>query len=661
MQKYQHFNFLLNLLYSVLKLFLVTLVLMSLSRLYLFINYATPESYSYFELFDAFFLGFRLDASILAYANTVGVLLIFIVWLFKMRFLQNYLYAFYRAYFVLSLTFISFLTFVDLIYFSFFGEHSTLMVFGIFDDDTQALIKTAFDNYNVWLFTFLLLGFFFFLYFLIFKIIKVTQKFELKLSWIKQLCFFLALIAGVALVARGTVGIFTIYHNVSDVSKDPLINKLPLTPTLALFNSYKQYNKSKSGNYDLIKSVGYRGNMLKAFEVFKQTKDIDRQNLLNNLVQKTSKAQYLKDRSPHVVVVMVESFGMPLLDYQSKSFNIMGKLKKHFDEDIVFRSFISSSNGTISSLEPLLLNITARPGSISFSQSPYLNTNFTQASARVYADAGYETSFVYGGDLSWRNVGSFMSRQGFEHTRGKGSIVKSLNKNTNNISHDWGVFDEYLYQYVYDILENATTPQFIFVLTTNNHPPYTVPSDYKSNSLKISKKLRQHITGDLDLAQKRFKDYAYAVDSAGEFLDKIKSSPFAQNIVVGMTADNNTVEGIMKYDNYFSQTKRIPFYIYLPDDLKQKEPIDTTVASSHKDIFPTLYNLTLYDKKYTAIGTSLLDKTILHCGFNDSGILMARDGGFKDSKASTPSQKECLKYYKASLAVTEYLIKSNKK
>ena len=119
--------------------------------------------------------------------------------------------------------------------------------------------------------------------------------------------------------------------------------------------------------------------------------------------------------------------------------------------------------------------------------------------------------------------------------------------------------------------------------------------------------------------------------------------------------------GFGRYENHLTQTKRVPFYIYLPDDLKQKEPTDTTLASSHKDIFPTLYNSTLYAKSYTALGTNLLDKNTLHCGFNDVGVIMAKNGGFKDSKAITDEEKKCQEYYKASLAVTEYLIKSNKK
>lgn len=661
MQKNQHFNYLTGLLYSVVKLSLFVLVLMSFSRLYLFLNYGGASKYSSLELLNAFWLGLRLDATVVAYINALVVLIIFIIWLLKLKFLQKYLYSFFRVYFVFFLTLLSFFTFADLTYFSFFGEHSTLMIFGVFDDDTVALIHTALDNYNVALVAFIAVCYFAFIYFMIFKIIKYKENFKFNIGYLKQFGFFVFLILLIVFIARGSVGQFPISHYIADVSQDVLINKLPQSPSLAIIKSYKLYKKSKSGKYDLIKESGYQNNMPKAFEVFKQTKQIDSKNLLNNLVQKTSKNKLLENIQPHVVVVMVESFGMPLLEHQSSSFNIMGRLKKHFDEDIVFTSFISSSNGTVVSLEPLLLNITARPHSTSFAQSSYLNTHFSQASAKVYKDAGYETTFVYGGDLHWRNVGNFMSKQGFESTRGKATIAKSLNKNIGTISHDWGVFDEYLYEYVFNILKNATSPQFIFVLSTNNHPPYTIPDDYKSNSLKISKDLKNHIIGDMELAKRRFKDYAYAVDNVGGFLDRVKNSSLAKKTVVAITADNNTVEGIMKYDDYLTKTKQIPFYIYMPEAIKPKEFIDTTVASSHKDIFPTLYNLTLSDKTYVSIGTNLLDKDKLHCGFNDAGIVISKDGGFKVGNALTDNQKQCQNYYKASLAVTEYLIKSQKK
>lgn len=634
---------------------------MSFARLYLLLNYGASASYTFFEILNAFWLGARLDASIVAYLFSVAILLVFLIWLLHLKFLQKYLYGFFKLYFVLFLTLLSGLTFADLSYFSFFGEHSTLMIFGVVDDDTKALLNIAFENYNVPVIATLSLIYLGFLYFVVFKIIKENNRFNVSWNLLKQGLFFLIVIAVVALLGRGSVGLFPLAKDVPDVSSDPFINKLPQTSGYALLNSYEQYMISKSGNYDLIKMAGYSGKIEKAFEIHTQKKKINKEDLLSNIRYTTPHNEVLQKRKPNVVLDVVESFGAPILDYQSDSFDIMRSLKKHFDEDIVFKNFISSSNGTIVSLEPLLLNTTARPLSTPFGQSKYLNTSFSCASAKVYQDAGYETTFVYGGDLSWRNVGSFFSRQGFDHVYGKAAIVSKLGLEGKNVFHDWGVYDKYLHQFVLTLLKEAKKPQLIVVMTTNNHPPYVISPEYTTKNLIFSDELKKHLTTDLPYAHTRFQDYQYALDMVGNFLDEVKKSSLKDNTVVAVTADNNTVEGIMKYDDYYTQTKRIPFYLYLPSYLKPKKAIDMRVAGSHKDIFPTLYNLTLSDISYTAIGTNLLDSNQMHCGFNDAGVIMTRNGGFKEGKALTDEQKECQKYYKASLAVTEYLVKSQKK
>jgi len=659
MQKYQHFNFLLNLLISFVKLYGVFLLFMSLIRLYI-LFYFSAESYALSEVAAALFLGMRLDASVLGYIFLLPTLTVFLICLLRARFLQAYLYGAARLYFGVMITVVFLLSFGDIAYFSFFGEHATLMIFGLFDDDTEALIRTAFENYNVAFVIAVVIVILGMLYYAIYKIVQEKQQLNVKWGYLKGCASIFGFIVLLALLGRGSLAMFPLAYNTPDPTSNHFLNKVAKSPIFAMVDAYTAYSKSKNGKYDLIKESGYKGRIEEAFKIHTQKESIDEKNLLNNIRYKTAKDERLQKKMPNVVVVMVESFGLPILKYQTPEFDIMGHLQKHFKEDTLFKHFISSSNGTIVSLEPTLLNITARPNSTAFGQGEYLNTAFSQASARVYQKAGYETSFVYGGNLSWRSVGNFMSKQGFDHVYGRMSIAKALGKDAEKISHDWGVFDEYLYAFVEKKLKEAKKPQFIYVLTTNNHPPYTIPKEYKSHSLKISKDLKAHIKGDIDLAKKRFRDYAYALDMAGEFLDEIKSSKLAQNTLVAITADNNTIEGIMKYDDYYNTTKLIPFYLYIPPYLKPKEPIDTTIASSHKDIFPTLYNLTLSDANYTAIGTDLLDKEHIHCGFNDAGIIISKDGAFKLGKAKTAAQKECQKYYKASLAVTEYLIKSNK-
>ncbi|MCD6433657.1 MAG: hypothetical protein J7L21_06410, partial [Sulfurimonas sp.] len=88
MPRYQHFNFLLNLFYSFLKLALLVLALMSFARAYLYFVYSSVSSYSSLELFSAFWLGLRLDASIVSYIYSIPVLLLFFIWFLNLKFLQ---------------------------------------------------------------------------------------------------------------------------------------------------------------------------------------------------------------------------------------------------------------------------------------------------------------------------------------------------------------------------------------------------------------------------------------------------------------------------------------------------------------------------------------------------------------------------------------------
>lgn len=118
----------------------------------------------------------------------------------------------------------------------------------------------------------------------------------------------------------------------------------------------------------------------------------------------------------------------------------------------------------------------------------------------------------------------------------------------------------------------------------------------------------------------------------------------------------------MKYDdNQTFNSKNIPLYFYLPSELKEKLKIDTTVSGSQKDIFPTLYNLTLDNTEYSAIGNNLFDNMLKHYGFNGSMIITENNNAKRLDSLKDKTDDEMLNYYKATLAVTEYLIEYNYK
>lgn len=636
------------------------LVLMSLYRFWFYQTYTPypilPDALDS-DLWRALWLGFRLDLSILGYVTILALLLLGIMQALRLhnRSVRQVLRGYFGVIFLVIAAFVG----SDLAFYSYFGEHANIMIFGVVDDDTAALFDVARKNYNLPLISLgaLLYGAF------VWKGVgwvfrRCEEELHVPLPVLWHVLLMAVLISFSFLAARGSLGHFPISKNIVDVSADPFINKLPQNGVYAITKAYSLYKKSKSGNYDLIKAMGFEGNVTGAFMIHAQGAKVDPDDPIASLRRTTPYNAELEKHPPHVVVVMVESFGTPITAYQNERFDIMGRLKPHFDRDIVFSNFISGSNGTIVSLEPLLLNIAARPESTSFGQSHYLQTAFTQAAAKVYQSRGYETSFVYGGDLSWRNVGEFMKHQGFDHVKGKAAILEKTGADPADAMHSWGIFDQHTYDYVIAKLSQAKKPQFIFLLTTNNHPPYDIPSDYVSRPLEWSDDMAKHMSGDRELLEKRLRDYAYALDMAGRFMDTIKGDKTLADTVVAITADNNTIEYGMKYDDPLSSSKRIPFYLYLPQRIRP-QGLDTTAAGSHKDFFPTLYALTLSHAEYVSTGVNLLEKGKLHCGFNDAGIILSDHGAFEVDKPKNTQQDECNRYYKATLAAGEYLIRSH--
>lgn len=639
---------------------MVLLVIMSLFRIALFIKLSPlHEPFAYSEdILKAFYWGARLDLVFVAYIQAPITLILLILYVFGKIPGVEKLKSYFAVYYGFSFLIISLLLASDIFFFNYFGDHINLLFFGIIDDDTYALWQTFLKNYNVPLIFFGIISYILLILFMIKKILAVnlkpvTRKFSGKL----QAVVILLAITVNFLCIRGTLGMYPLGRMMPDISEQHFINKLPMNGIRAFIDASKLRIKVKSGKRDLIKEMGFKDNIEQAFKIHLNRAEIDTADLLTNITYRTAQNRVLEELKPNVVVIMVESFAAPLYQYQSNSFNILGAMAKHFNDDHLFTNFCSSSNGTLNAIEALIINAPTRPGSSSYSESVYMQSSFKSAPSFVYKNQGYETSFIYGGDLSWRKIGDFCRNQGFDQVEGKAGIIDQAQLEAKTLAHDWGVFDEYLYEFILKKLNTSEQPQYMLVMTTNNHPPFQVPEHYKAPRLDVPENLKKNIIGDQSLANLRFQDYQYAVDMLGKFIDKIKSGDLAENTIIAVTADNNTLAGTLCYDtNELFQSKHIPFYLYLPTALKRK--MDTSVFGSHKDIMPTLFNLSLSNSEFLAVGTNLLNPQQIHYGFNNSGMVFSNEGtACLKNRGAEIQHKSLLDYYRATIAVTEYFVK----
>lgn len=644
---------------------------------FIFYIYYKSSLINFYFLAKAFYMGMRFDLVIIAYINALVSLSILLVWVSKKVGLFSFWQKAVKFYYTFMYSLVFIILCVDFGFYSYFKNHINILIFGVFEDDTKALFSTIAQNYNVVLLAasfaaLIILIYFACRYFINSISVYNNSSKEYKVRY--KIGFVMLLLSMNFIAARGSFGMFPLGIMDAEISPDTFINKLSLNGIFTLQDALNaRMNENK--DYNIIKTTGYENNILKAFSDFlgKDTSQLNKDFPLSNLIKRTKKNIELEKIKPNVIVIMMEGFGTDLLHYNCENFNVLGELKKHFDSDILFSNFLSGDVGTIGSLETVLLSIPKRPQAKAVTQSRYAFNTYQSGAAIPYKKTGYDTVFLYGGNMGWRNVLTFVPRLGFDTIEGEGAMDSKYLRN------QWGVYDEYLFDYIYKKLSNNNSKsKFIFALSTSNHPPYSLPPSYKQLPLEITDELNSRITGDKKLAMGRFMTYQYANQKLGELISKIKSSEFGKNTIIAVTGDHNFWSVFDYKKEQMEDLVSVPFYIYVPEKFKPSK-IDNETFGSHIDIMSTLYNLSLSDQEYLSTGSDMFDNTAVHAAYNVDWIAMNNEGAvkyypennsascFKWSSAGkrvlvetdeTDTYKKILNRYKATLAVTEYILRN---
>ncbi|EPT9362058.1 LTA synthase family protein [Campylobacter upsaliensis] len=298
---------------------------------------------------------------------------------------------------------------------------------------------------------------------------------------------------------------------------------------------------------------------------------------------------YNPQNKPHIFVNLMESFANNALEFHSLELNLLGELEKHFKEDFVFERFLSSGNGTAPSLFYLYFN-----SPITLTKSKYFKTNLTQNPTEPFTKQGYEVIFITSGNRSWFELGTFLEGQKIKLI----DSISLLKDYPNAQKTAYGILDEYMYYKAYELFKGAEKPLLIISLSTSNHPPY--PKVYESISKanlsgKINEKLPKNTYENLN-------NYAYANSEFGKFVSKIKASDLKDKIIIAATGDHRVRD--MKIDPLREKAfaYSVPFYLYVPQIYQNNLYYDKYRLASHKDIFPTLYELSLSETAYYSLG-----------------------------------------------------------
>ena len=577
-------------------------------RVFFLVRFGDIPSLSHYpwDLLRAFTLGFRFDAKIISIPIMLLFLLqtfTFFLSIFKISYLKTIIdkTTFYFL-FLISIIFFIVLS-IDQYYYTYFQSHINVYIFNFFDDDTYTLIKTFWYEYPVvWAFfigVFCSIGIWKFLIYLEKKIENFHLRFE---SLFFKISFPLVIFILLGFFARGSLSLFPLSRDDKSFSANFFINFLSYNGVFGLTDALKDYKKFyfDKNMKPTLKAYKYPS----VESALKNLYDLDKVSLpyTKYLYKKVKPILPPLEKPYHVLLLIMESWSSYYFSLNNKKINLLASLEKQLPKMINFPNFFSSHDGTIGSLEALLIGNTDYP----LSQSQYRKRPFRSAITRPFLKAGYKTHFIYSGKLSWRDL--FLPYQGFEEMTGQAKLKERF---SNVDGNEWGIFDSYLFSYLEEVLIEAKKPNFIVALTTTHHPPYRVPKNYKAYPIDLSPQEKKKLIVDEKLAKRALIAFQYVNDALGKFLENIEKTEYGKNLIIAITGDHNTQALFDFNQSNFKWKHQVPFYLYLPPNLRKKMNRKPKLFGSHIDILPTLLSISLPYASCLNIGENLLEKSPL--------------------------------------------------
>lgn len=234
-------------------------------------------------------------------------------------------------------------------------------------------------------------------------------------------------------------------------------------------------------------------------------------------------------------------------------------------------------------------------------ESPYVENVF-DSPARLLAKEGYDTRFYYGCSKGNYHIDETAQLSGFKTTLSRESY-----DNDKEFDGKWGIWDKRMAEFVVSDLTNAyngDTPFLASWFTITAHEPAHFPSDEDLKGYNYLKASPERAMEYTDRALRHFFDLA-------------RRQPWYENTIFVITSDHGQRNYKDFHTNNLYAYSHIPFIIYAPHGAVTPGVIDD-MPMSQIDVPPTLLDLVGYNKPYVTFGTSMFNTQQPHYGIAES-------------------------------------------
>ena len=295
-------------------------------------------------------------------------------------------------------------------------------------------------------------------------------------------------------IDESTTNIGQVYY-----SQDQFLNHSAVNPLFSFFESFEK-TVSEIVDYDFYSATECQQLLEGCFP----TESIFTDTLLNT-------------PRPNVVVILMESASEVFSDAMPRLLQLK---REGISFDNCYGNTYRTDRGTVSTLS----GYPSFP-TMSVMKMPKRAESLPSI-ARSLQGEGYKTSYLYGGDINFTNMRSYLIATGWERLHWKADYTPE-EQNTAK----WGVRDDITFQTLYQqICEADTSKRFLMGYSTlSSHEPWDVPDVRRQGDRKTRRQ------GDFDEKQNAF----YYLDQCiGDFIDKLKATPQWKDLLIVLIPDH---------------------------------------------------------------------------------------------------------------------------
>ncbi len=539
------------------KRFFWGLFFLEISRLYFFIrNFNHFRSLHFSEVLISFFHGIQFDYYSLI---TIGSLFVVFSFLpFKCFFSKNY-QQIIKWLFVISVSLILLLNFIDAEYFKFTGKRSTCDILSMVTtgDDTIHMLPQFLKDF--W-FGVVILSF------LIFLLVKFypDMKFKTEIPQLKiipNIFFSIFSFFVFLLLARG-FGIRPVTI-VDAAEENPFSIPLTLNTSFTILQTMNQDNLQPL-NY---LSTTEAARLFSPIRQFRLTQPFEKKN---------------------VIILILESFGKEYVGFYNNYRGYTPFLDSLFQRSLTFHYSLADGKKSVEGIPAIIASI-PNLNNNPFIFSPFVSNQFNSL-ASILGDEGYQTAFFHGGKNGTMGFDLFAKAAGFQTYFGKNEYP-----NPKDYDGNWGIYDEPYLQYIAKKLNTFKQPFFITEFTLSSHHPYQLPIKYKGRFPEGTLPIHRVIA---------YSDYALK-----RFFETAQKQPWYKNTLFVLVADHTSISEKPFFQNPLG-TFEITMAYFAPGDLLLYGK--KNIVTQQIDIMPSILNYLHYPKPFFAFGKSIFDKKSSH-------------------------------------------------